>query len=91
MISPVKKLHSQFIFQPHNRLGQGGLGDEEPLGGPAEVPLLRDVYEGAKLAQVEGGHDEQSGRSFTRGPYGIVVAPGKGRLDLHPQDRDASS
>jgi hypothetical protein len=43
-------------FQAPDRPGQRGLGHPQPLGGPGEIPLLRDSDEVAKLPQVDLCH-----------------------------------
>jgi hypothetical protein len=49
---PVEQPHAELAFEPGDLLADRGLGDVQPLGGPAEVQLLRDGGEVRQLTKL---------------------------------------
>ena len=49
---PAEQLGAQLPLQRPDLLGQRGLGDMHPLGGPGEVPGLGDGHEVLELLEL---------------------------------------
>ena len=47
-----EQLHPEVGLQSADGLGEGGLGEVQPFGRPAEVAQVGDRFEVAQLAQV---------------------------------------
>jgi hypothetical protein len=50
---PGQQPHAEPVLEPGDPLGQRLLGQEQPRGGPAEVPLLGRRDKGPHLCQVQ--------------------------------------
>ena len=52
---PVEELLAQLPFQVHHLLGQGGLGEEQGLGGPGDALFPGDGQEVVKQPGLDHG------------------------------------
>jgi hypothetical protein len=50
---PVQQCYPELLLEPADLVAQGGLGDVQPLGGPAEVKFFSDGDEVLDEPQVQ--------------------------------------
>jgi hypothetical protein len=71
----VEQPHPKVVFEGLDLLRQRGPGDQQPLGGPAEVQLLGHRDEIPQLAQLHACHVTRRGRLRLPAARTPVVAP----------------
>jgi len=54
--APMNKLRSQDVLEVADMLGERRLGEEHPLGRPAEAALLHEAHQGLELKQIDIFH-----------------------------------